>query len=210
MALFGCDNHFEREDIHGLWELKDVNVDALNRTFQPTLLHIRPNLTYSVSMVSGDFSGIYQLRRSKLSFDAARHPWFRTSWRIEYFPDHIKLRGVDYPYRGTTLRLEKIEEVPDYRSFEEKVLGEWELYKMRTNEDTERLENTKFSINSAGRYAIADDERVLDQGHAIINTRHHKIVFVKDSIQWDVWFYGREMRLENDKLGIQYSLRKSD
>lgn len=206
--MLGCDNPFEREDLYGLWELKEVNVDALDRTFQPTLLMIKPNWTYSVSMVSGDFSGIYQLSRNQVRFDAAAHPWFTTSWHIEYFPDHIKLRGTEYGYRGTMLRLEKLEKVPDYHSFEEKVLGAWELYKVRTKDSTSLLSNTTFSIGEEGAYSIVQGDVVLDRGPAIVNTRHHKIVFVRDSLQWDVWFYGREMRLENEKIGTQYSLRK--
>ncbi len=210
ISLGGCDNSFERSDIMGLWELKQVTVDALDRPVKPTLLQIKPNSTFSVSMVSGDFSGIYQLRGRRLNFDASDHKWFRTSWTIDYYPDYILLQGTEWGYRGTILRLEKITEVPDYRSFEEKVLGDWQLYKIRTKGEVEAFEETTFTIDESGRYAITQEGATLDEGQAIINTRHHKIVFVRDSIQWDAWFYGRELRLENKQMDIQYSLRKYD
>jgi hypothetical protein len=50
----------------------------------------------------------------------------------------------------------------------------------------------------------------MTEGKVIINTRHRKMIFEQDSIIWNAWFYGNELRIINPITRIEYSLRKKN
>jgi hypothetical protein len=55
---------------------------------------------------------------------------------------------------------------------------------------------------------MEDQNGLLEKGRVIINARHRKLIFEHDQTQWAMWFYGDELRLTNEQMGLQYSLRR--
>lgn len=206
-VLFGC-NSLEPADIAGLWTLKAINVDGWERHVSPVFVDFKEGNSFAVSKVGGDFVGLYGLRASRIRFSSVEGNWFNASWKVTYFKDYMVWEGIDDGYRVTTLRFERISALPDFGEFEEKVLGQWDLYKIRKKDTVIRVSYTKLTFTRDGYYSIEDKSGMLEEGRAVINTRHRKVVFEKDNVLWDAWFYGDELRLNNGERDMQYSLRK--
>lgn len=205
--ILGCKS-ITSEDLAGLWQLEMINIDGTDRPVAPVFMDIRKDNRFAVSQVSGDQIGFYSLSHQLLELKSRDKKWFNTSWSLRYFKDHIILHGKETPYRTTHLRFRRIDKIPTFEEFETSVIGKWKLYKIREGEKIKRLSNTWFNINENGQYVITQSENQLESGTVVINTRHRKIIFVQDEITWNAWFYGEELRLENDRIGIQYSLKK--
>lgn len=207
-----CNSLSSKEEILGLWRLEEVEIDAVKRPVRPTIIEINANNSFAVSRTSGDLIGVYRLKDNTLRMRSPDEKWFNTRWSLRYFKtfNFLDLQGIEEGFTGTKLRLKKIEKVPDFEEFEEQVVGKWQLYKIRQKEKIQKLSDTWFQIDTDGNYDIVSTEGIQEEGKAYINTRHQKIVFENDSIQWNAWFYGEELRLNNTRLGIQYSLRRAD
>ncbi|MFY0652134.1 MAG: hypothetical protein JXQ96_08885 [Cyclobacteriaceae bacterium] len=205
ILLIGC-NSIDKEEVVGLWELHEVKVDAMQRTFDPTFLEIRSNNSFAVSRVTGDMSGLFDVKDAHLNFQSRDNHWFGRGWKVHRFSKYLILK--DTAGNWTSLKFKRIEKVPNFQEFENRLIGNWELYKLRREGKPERVADTWFDIGSDGSYKISTKESVLESGHLAINTRHKKVIFEHDSTLWDAWFFGKELRLANNQLGIQYSLRK--
>ena len=207
-GLLAACSSYTRQDIEGLWQLEEVEIDAMRKAVSPTFIEINPNRSFAVSRETGDLAGVYRLSSKQLSFYSQDQSWFNTTWRLYKYKDFLDLKGRDEKNRYARLRFRKIDKIPDFQEFENKILGKWQLYKIKKASEIQNLTDTWFIIDSDGNYLIEDTSGPREEGRAFINTRHKKIVFEKDSVQWAAWFYGKELRLNNDKLGVEYSLRK--
>lgn len=207
--LTGCSS-YTRQDIEGLWQLEVVEIDAMKKVAGPIFMEINPNRSFAISRETGDLAGVYRLSSRQLSFYSQDQKWFNTTWSLYLYKDLLHLKGRDEKNRYARLRFRKIDKIPDFKEFENKILGKWQLYKIRKAGEVENITNTWFIIDGEGNYLIEDASGHREEGRAFINARHKKIVFEKDSVQWAAWFYGKELRLNNEKLGIEYSLRKKE
>ncbi|WP_421894782.1 hypothetical protein [Marinoscillum sp.] len=196
-----------RNELSGLWELEHLEVDAVPRSANPTFIEINANNSFAVSRVSGDQVGMYHFDAPVIKFRSEDRSWFNTRWKIKYFREFIILRGLEDGYRGTQLRFKRIEVIPDFAEFEERVVGKWHLYKIRKNGDVEKV-SASFQLDREGNYSMEDQNGLLERGRVVINTRHRKLIFEHDQTQWEIWFYGDELRLTNELMGLQYSLRR--
>ncbi|MEQ8686936.1 MAG: hypothetical protein RIE86_16665 [Imperialibacter sp.] len=208
--LAGCQQSYEIQDIEGLWQLETYEQDALAKSFSPVFLEINDNRSFAVSRVKGDLTGVYKLQSDKLVMYSTDLEWFNSTWSVFRYQDLLKLKGKDDRDRNVTLSFTRIGEVPDFEEFERTIVGEWELYKIRNRNKVERLHQAVFSIDEKGNYAIVALEGVQESGVAIINTRHRKIIFEHDKTEWKAWLYGSELRLTNEKTGVEYSLKRRE
>lgn len=207
LLLTGCDSYTEK-DIEGLWQLEVVEIDAMKRPVGPTFLEIKANQSFAVSRVTGDLAGVYRLRSDNLSLYSHDRQWFNTTWSLYCYRDILDLNGRDQHNRYAKLRFRKITKIPDFQEFEDKLVGNWQLYKIKKDGEIERQSATWFRIDARGNYSIADGENIIENGLAIINPRHRKLFFENDGTEWSAWFYGEELRLTDDKREVEYSLRK--
>ena len=208
--FIGCSSYTE-DDIVGLWQLEDVEIDAMKRPVDLTFLEVKPNRIFAVSRVDGDLAGVYRLEEDRLRLFSADRRWFNNSWSMYRFKEHLDLKGRDEHDRYARLRFRKISRVPDFEEFANRVIGKWQLYKVRNSSDViERLPDTWFQIDDEGNYSIVNAGVLEDSGTATIDTRHRKIIFANSQKEWSAWFYGNELRLSNAKSGIEYSLRKKE
>ncbi len=208
ITFTSCQKSYNIQDIEGLWQLKNFEQDAIGKSFGPTFLEIKDNRSFAVSRVKGDLTGVYQLHANKLAMFSTDVELFNSTWSVFRYGDLLKLTGKDDRDRNVTLSFTRINEVPAFDEFEETIVGEWELYKIRNNGKVEQLTNTRFTIDGSGHYSIMAAGTVQESGLAAINTRHRKIIFENDQTEWRAWLYGRELRLTNEKTGVEYSLRR--
>ncbi|WP_416865679.1 MAG: hypothetical protein ACMVP2_25555 [Imperialibacter sp.] len=210
-AVFAsCQRTYQIQDIEGLWQLETYEQDALAKSFSPVFLEINDNRSFAVSRVKGDLSGVYKLQSDKLAMYSTDVEWFNSTWSVFRYKDLLKLKGKDDRARNVTLSFTRISEVPGFEEFERTIVGEWELYKIRNRNKVERLQQTVFSIDESGNYSIVAAGDIQESGVAVINTRHRKIIFENDQTEWKAWLYGRELRLTNEKTGVEYSLRRGE
>jgi hypothetical protein len=205
-----CQRTYQIHDIEGLWQLETYEQDALAKSFTPTFLEINDNRSFAVSRVKGDLTGVYKLESDKLAMYSTDVEWFNSTWSVFRYKNLLKLKGKDDRDRNVTLSFTRISEVPGFEEFEHTIVGEWELYKIRNRNKVERLQQTVFSIDESGKYSIVAAGTVQESGMAVINTRHRKIIFEHDKTEWKAWLYGRELRLTNEKTGVEYSLRRRE
>ncbi len=206
--LMGCTSYNEC-DLEGLWQLEEVKVDEWVRHFSPTYVEINANNSFAVSRTDGDLAGIYSFKDDKLIMRSNDQGWFNNTRAVYYVDGLILLRGKDSHKRNAKLKFTRIDEAPTFVDFENRIVGKWELYAIISEGEKQDLINTWFSIDSDGNYSIDDGSGHTEQGAALINPRHHKIFFAHDKTEWRTWFFGRELRMNNDQMDIQYRLRKS-
>ncbi len=208
IALFISCEPLKQSELSGIWSLDHVHVDGLNKTYNPTFIEIQPDNRFALSTISGDLVGLYKLKGEELTLQSNDLRWFNTSWKVTKMPNNIMLTGLEEGFRTTYLKFVKIEKIPDFQSFENKIVGKWKIYKIRTEGKIAKLNNTWFSLDNHNNYTISDGDSLLEHGQAIVDTRHRKIIFENEDTSWKAWFYGNELRLDNEKLDMQYSLRK--
>ncbi|MEP5611911.1 MAG: hypothetical protein ABJP45_06660 [Cyclobacteriaceae bacterium] len=205
--LGGCQPALD-EELEGIWSLQEVNVDGLDKMFNPTFIEIQSRNRFAVSQTSGDLVGMYRLSSRNLFLRSDDQKWFNTNWELRRLPNGIGFFGLEYGYRTTELRFRKIKEIPDFQTFENSIVGKWEIYKIRTASSVQDLTDTWFTLDNNKNYSITSGDTLLEKGSAIVDTRHRKIIFENDETSWKAWFYGKELRLDNEKLDIQYRLKK--
>jgi hypothetical protein len=207
--LSGCDS-YQNEDLEGLWVLEYLSVDGYVKPVPPVFIDFSSDNSIAISRTSGDMLGFFRVDSETITFKSDDPTWFNSKWQVAILQGELWLRGKDIPYRTTELRFKRIEKIPSFEEIETKILGDWEIYKVREKGEPQTLQNTSFSIDKRGYYVIKNNENVMESGKANINARHRKLVFLDDETSWDIWFYGDEMRLESQSRQIQYSLRKKD
>ncbi|MEQ9286993.1 MAG: hypothetical protein RIG77_08805 [Cyclobacteriaceae bacterium] len=195
------------DKIEGLWQLEEVNVDGMPRVSVSTFLEINPNNCFAVSRTTGDLSGIYDIRSEKITLQSRDKQWFNRTWEVVRYGNHLVLNAPGV--RKIKLTFKKIKRIPDFQEFADGIMGKWELYEIRKEGKIQKLSNTWFNIHDNGHYSIGDPNGLLEQGNYVVNTRHKKIIFERDSTIWDAWFWGNRLRLNNDQLKMQYGLRKN-
>jgi len=207
LIQLGCNRHIENEVI-GLWELDEAKRDGDGIDFQSTFIKFNANGSFAVSRRSKDLAGTYTFSSKEIKLLSNDEDWYNNTWTYSVLKEFIFLQGKDNIGRNLKLRLKKIDQIPDFQEFENKVIGQWKLYKIRNGGSIEKPLNTLFEINKRGKYVITKGDTILEKGNAIINTRHKKIIFESGDMIWDAWFYGDELRINNTKLKIEFSLRK--
>lgn len=199
----------QQEDLVGLWELESALRDKMVVSDEATYLQIDPNGSYAVSRTTGDMSGVYQLGKTKIHFQGAdAKGWFNSDWKAQRVQDHLLLAGRDHINRRIELKFVLVDKIPPFSEFEKQVVGRWQMFLMMKNGIPEKMPETYMTIDDSGNYIISDTTGVQDQGQSVINTRHHKVIFERDDTHWDVWFWGKELRLQNKEMDIQYHLRR--
>lgn len=206
LFLLGCDS-VEEAYIEGLWELEEVVIDGMKRSIQPTIVELSSNNSFAVSRPSGDLVGIYNLEDNTLKMRSYEKGWFNEDWTLNLYDNNILFSGSDLWYSPTKLRFRKIGEFPDLRNIENQILGKWQLYKIKSESGLELVSNTSLTIED-GHYLMATTEGIQEAGAISIDTQHRKIVFENEKETWRLWFFGKELRLNNDRLSLQYRLRR--
>jgi len=206
-TFLGCQPAMD-EELKGIWSLQEVNVDGLDKLFNPTFMEIQSGNRFAVSKTSGDLVGIYKLNSRNLVLSSEDQKWFNTNWELRRLPNGVGFFGLEYGYRTTELRFRKIKVIPDFQMFETSLVGKWEIYKIRIEGSVQDLTDTWFILGNNKNYSITAGDTLLEKGSAVVDTRHRKIIFENDETSWKAWFYGKELRLDNEKLDIQYRLKK--
>ncbi|MAE87824.1 MAG: hypothetical protein CMB80_34130 [Flammeovirgaceae bacterium] len=207
LVIMSCGSNTKK--LTGIYELRELNVDGLDKFTNPIFLEFKDDQTFALSLVNGDFLGFYSLNGSVLKLSSESGGRFNASWKITDYKDRLLLEGLDEGFTVTKMIFNKIAVVPSFEEFEAKILGEWQIYKTRNNGKMERVTDTYMTIGQSA-YAIRLKNDTIEQGLAVINTRHRRIIFENEDMKWKAWFYGDELRLTNPNNGFQYDLRKID
>ncbi|MEQ6118607.1 hypothetical protein [Reichenbachiella sp. MALMAid0571] len=202
----GC-NTVDIKDIKGLWELREVKIDEMIKPNVSTFLEIRSNNSFAVSRTTGDFSGIFDLQSDKLMLHSDDKQWFNQAWEVICYRNYMILKAPGL--RKTNLKFKRIDTVPDFQEFEDSIIGNWELSEVRKKGKPKKVSDMWFNMEKDGIYSISGLDGVMEEGSYVVNTRHRKIIFEKDSMLWDVSFFGKRLRLNNDQLELQYTLKRN-
>ena len=217
--LLSCDSNISKSEVSGLWELEELKIDEKPENFIKQYLSIESDNTFSIASPKKDIVGLYAIKGNKLVLNSEDEKWYNASWKVHFYEDKMLLTGRGtYPkpsgygdkvhQLNTKLLFVKTESIPDNSEFVSQLIGKWELYKIRTENSIEKQYQTYFSIESDGKYSISKDGEDIGSGVIEIDARHKKILFQQEQKSWDAKFYGAELRLKNDEMGIQYSLRR--
>lgn len=208
IVIFFSSCTYKQSDITGLWQLVRVEKDGFVKHGTTTYIEIRPNNSFAVSKTSGDIVGVYKIIGNRLELHSRDNTWFNTNWELSSANEILEWHGLEIGYGNVFLKFEKVDEISDFSDFRNAVIGRWQLYKTRTKKEVRHVYSTWLTIEDDDNYKMISEAGIIEEGKAVINPRHQKIIFENDSISWNAWFYGDELRLDNQKLGIQYSLRK--
>ncbi|MEQ9216931.1 MAG: hypothetical protein RLO17_02745 [Cyclobacteriaceae bacterium] len=205
---FGCSMTQEKEVI-GLWQLDNVHFMHFERKFEQAILSIHENGTFAVSQAENDFVGLYKINGDTLEFISTDETWFNEPWSLGISNGEMFLEGIGKNLSETSLTFKQLDQIPDLNIVEEKLIGSWDLYKIRGNGRSDKnLSNTLLHISDDGQYIIHDEFGLLEQGKMYINSRHRNIVFENNNIIWDVLLLNDELRLTDEQTGLQYCLRE--
>lgn len=208
-ACFGC-NSSSQDDLVGLWQLENVHFMHYERKFEQAILSINENGTFAVSEAERDFVGVYKVSQDTLKFFSREASWFNEKWKVKVKDGKMLLTGASNNQISTSLVFKSLERIPNLNTVEEKLIGSWDLYKVRgSGRSDKNLSNTLLHISEDGQYMIHDDLGLLEQGKMYINSRHHNIVFESNDVIWDVLLLDGELRLTNEQTGLQYCLREN-
>ncbi len=209
-ACFGC-NTSSQDNLVGLWQLDNVHFMHFERKFEQAILAIYENGTFAVTGAEKDFVGVYKVNQDTLNFFSTDESWFNEKWKLKVKDGKLLLAGTTDKHTSTSLEFISLEKIPNLNDVEEKLIGSWDLYKIRGNGRSDKnLSNTLLHISNDGQYIIYDELGLLEQGKMHINSRHKNIVFENSNIKWDVLLLNDELRLTNEQTGLQYCLREID
>ncbi|MGL1885701.1 MAG: hypothetical protein OCD76_04225 [Reichenbachiella sp.] len=206
LALSACNS--TSTSFEGLWQLGDYKMDEYSKPFEDVFIQFNQNKTFAVAKKNGDLSGLYNNGAKTIELTSNGTRWYNMKWSYMMYPDDLILSGKDEIGRHLKLRFKRTKKIPNYEEFENKVIGQWEIFNSRSKEGKMVLINLTMTIDSAGRYTISNSYNIMETGSLEINTRHQKIIFTSEEKIWNAWFYGPELRLKNQDDQIQYSLRK--
>ena len=204
-TLAGCAKN--ETPVEGLWELIEVNDAEIIRAFRPTYVQFHSNSSFSVSRITGDLTGIYQLNGKKLYLKSTDERWFNTVWKSHRFQNKLSLKGIHDGFRPFTLTFQKIERFPSFDTFAERIDGTWELYKIKSQGEPLKTKDMKLTIRE-DFFILTHRNEIVEESAIDLDARHQKIIFTDSEISWNVWFFGKELRLDNKELGLLYSLRR--
>ncbi len=217
MTVFGCD-YPQKDEIAGLYVLEELKIDENPEYFNPNYLQINIDNTFNVAAKSGDISGVYSLRKDKLTLTSRDNKWFNGTWQVFLYDNEILLKGKGtYPrdnpnapnhQLNTKLLYKKTKRISDNEDFLKQLTGRWQLYKTRTEIDIIKHQNLQFTLSESGEFKLIENGNVIDRGKTSIDTRHHKITFENENKVWRVSFIGSELRIYDKYIGVKYSLRR--
>ena len=221
VILLGCSKTTTQENLIGLWSLEEVKIDKYQEQPKSLFLQLSKDGTFAVAKASGDINGLYRASNSKLTLTAAQEEVYNQRWDVFCHEDFLMLKGQssysdfashkryrDYGPLSTELKFKRIEKVPNYQEIAEQVAGSWDLYKIRTEDDIQKLSGTTFEIDNQGNYAMSGEDGLNERGVATINARYRKLYFEDEELAWNIRFIGKELRLSQPELNLEYSLRK--
>ncbi|MEQ8336419.1 MAG: hypothetical protein RIA62_03690 [Cyclobacteriaceae bacterium] len=199
----------QEKEVIGLWQLDNVHFMHFERKFEQAILSIHENGTFAVSQAENDFVGLYKINGDTLEFISTDETWFNEPWSLGISNGKMFLEGIGKNLSETSLTFKQLDQIPDLNIIEEKLIGSWDLYKIRGNGRSDKnLSNTLLHISDDGQYIIYDELGLLEQGKMYINSRHRNIVFENNNIIWDVLLLNDELRLTDEQTGLQYCLRE--
>ena len=213
-----CSNPTDPGILQGLWELETLEIDGVKEHHAPYYLQMNGDGSFALAKRSGDLRGFFSLKGNQVKFSSADTQWFNRQWTFEVLRDKIRLTGKgDYGgspsldlgpvgVLNSRLTFVPVKRVPDFQSFEDALLGKWELYRIRKSGRSEKLKDTWLALRK-GAYALQGPDH-FESGGASINTRYRKVFFEGQETAWNAWFFGDELRLSNASMGMEYSLRK--
>ncbi|MEM0938446.1 MAG: hypothetical protein AAF600_01080 [Bacteroidota bacterium] len=204
LIITGCN---EKPKITGLWELQAVSIDMIDRGHKSLFIKFEESGSFSVSQESGDVIGLYALQGDELKFYSTDEKWFNRKWTIKNYKNELIFAGIGYGYTKTELRFKNVNEFPAFEEFQERLNGDWQLYKLSEDGRDKRILSTYFRI-SADHYAIAKEGKIIEEGDLSVDTRHQKISFETTETIWNARFVWDELRLENKESGLTYRLKK--
>lgn len=208
LVLFmGCTQ--KPTEIGGLWQLKEVDIDGWTRDFKPTFIQFDPANSFAVSREKGDITGVYKQEATKLQLYSSDQKWFGEDWNTNIFQGNLIMTGRNLGYRTTKLTWAPIETFPSFDDFVNKLIGNWDLYKVVEKKQTSKVHGTSFTIPTDSTYQIIENGAVIENGEIILDARHQKITFISSKIKWDAWFLGEELRLENKEMELTYRFKKN-
>ncbi|MEM8940182.1 MAG: hypothetical protein AAGC64_12650 [Bacteroidota bacterium] len=198
LIIAGCN---EKPYVTGLWELQAVSIDMIDRSSKSLFIKFEKSGSFSVSQQSGDVIGLYALQGDKLKFYSSDEKWFNRKWNVRNYKNELIFNGLGYGYSQTELRFKSVNEFPAFEKFQERLYGDWKLYKLSGNGKDKRILNTYLQISS-------DYYTIIEEGKLSVDTRHQKISFETTETIWNVRFVWDQLRLENKESGLTYRLKK--
>lgn len=208
ITIFSGCGESENADLQGLWQLEKINIDGYERPLSRGFVEFKDDGSFAVSQVDGDFLGTYTIRDKTTQLVSNTTSWFNTSWTFFTLDGQLHLRGTELGFRNTKLTFRKVNQVPAFDDFETRLMGVWNLYKIYQDDQIKVQRNTQMTFDDGSSYSIKEDSIEQEAGLVIIDTRHQKISFEHHETAWRAWFYGDELRLSNDQMGLRYCLRR--
>lgn len=219
--LFNCSQTDKKNPIIGLWALEEVKIDKYKEQPKSLFIQFTKDGTLAVAKASGDLSGLYKAGSDQLVISTVKENVYNQKWVLFCHGDILMLKGrtnySDFAIHkrygnfgplNTELKFKRITKIPDYQEIEDRLMGTWDLYKVRKQHEIKKLDGTTFEINSNGSYIMRSIDGTEEQGMMTINTRYRKVYFEKEKTVWDIDFFGQELRLSQPMLNLEYSLRR--
>ncbi|RED94380.1 hypothetical protein [Marinoscillum furvescens] len=193
--------------ISGLWRLDALNIDGFEKPVDQLYMQLQPNGSFAVTRPAGDLVGTYELHNGEIHFNSPHTPWWNDAWSLQLIQRQLRLRGKKAPYFTTFLTFTPVEKIPDFDEFEEELVGNWVLYRIRKKGKKTFPAQTYMSFTPVS-YLLSVDGKTQERGGLKVDPRHRKLIFENQETAWKAWFYGRELRLSNAELELEYSLRR--
>lgn len=195
-------------DLTGLWQLEHVYVDMIPKYTPIIILSFHADGTLAVSDKNGDQLGFFHVASQSIHFEGFETGWFGSGWDLSVLKERFMLSGKGVSGLNTVLTFKKIDTFPSFQAFEEQILGKWELYKMKSATAVQPVSSTILSLRRDQHYEVTDQGTVVENGTFTIDARHQKLRFHEVNRTWNVWFFGKELRMEDPSQNILYRLRK--
>lgn len=196
-----------QDQVSGLWRLDELNIDGFDKPVDQLYLQILENGSFAVTRPAGDMVGTFELQNDVLRFHSVYQPWWNEAWNTQLIQGELRLRGTQTPHVTTFLKFTPVDHIPDFSEFERALMGEWALYRIRKSGD-KTFPNQTYMTFTPRSYSLKVDHATYESGGLKIDPRHRKLIFEHHDTAWKAWFYGRELRLTNSELELEYSLRR--
>lgn len=208
LSLNSCQEKSYPVDIAGLWELYKVKIDGIEKELGYDYLRLDSAGSFAVSQETGDFTGLYKIKGDVIYFNSEDDDWYDKRWEITQVDDHIILRGIERGMRTTILHFKRSEQIADLSSFEKAVVGKWHLYQIREINGLIQSVDMDLHFKDNQQYQLFAKGQFLEEGTISINNRHKQIAFVDEGTLWKADFFGKELRLKNEKKAMLYCLKR--
>ena len=218
--LSGCNVDENKQNLTGLWKLDEFMLDTTPTEHGDQYIRFDSTGVFNVAKTSGDIIGLFELKGDQLVLTSEEPGWYSSTWKISQSKDLLLLKAkIRYTedeyaydrlnsYRNTTLKFSRSGFVPDYQELHAELIGKWELLRIQTEEETNRMQSAILEINSDDEYFMEFENEIVEKGSVTINTRYRRLYFNDESSFWSISFLGNQLRLINKSKNIRYDLRK--